>query len=41
MVSRMKSITRRAKRCPSAVAMSQPRKLRQASFMPMMPMVEK
>ena len=41
MVSRRKSITRSAKRCPSAVVMSRPKKLRQASFMPIMPIVEK
>lgn len=37
----MKRITRSAKALPSSVAIDTPRKLRQHSFMPLMPMVEK
>jgi hypothetical protein len=39
--ARSASITFRAKAWPSMVPMSLPMKFRQASFMPMMPMVEK
>ena len=37
----MKVITLRLKALPSSVAIDTPRKFRQHSFMPLMPMVEK